>query len=146
MGYVATLPKSGPLLILPPALKRRGSLRRQGLRSHLAHKWATSDSLPRSEAEGIPEAARGYVAILPTSGPLLVLPPALKRSGSPEAARGYVATLPTSGPLPVMTPAVKRRGVLRRQGLGSHLAHKWAISDSAPCSEAEGIPEAAGVT
>ena len=36
MGYVATLPTSGPLLILPPALKRRGSLRRQGLRSHLA--------------------------------------------------------------------------------------------------------------
>ena len=57
MGYVATLPTSGPLLILPPALKPRGSPRRQGLRSHLAHKWATSDFVPRSEAEGIPEAA-----------------------------------------------------------------------------------------
>ena len=56
MGYVATLPTSGPLLILSPALKRRGSPRRQGLRSHLAHKWATSDFVPRSEAEGIPEA------------------------------------------------------------------------------------------
>ena len=54
---MATLPTSGPLLILPPALKRRGSPRRQGLRSHLAHKWATSDFAPRSEAEGIPEAA-----------------------------------------------------------------------------------------
>ena len=37
-----------------PALKRRESLRRHGLCSHLAHKWATSDSAPRSEAEGIP--------------------------------------------------------------------------------------------
>ena len=46
-----------PLLILPPTLKRWGSPRRQGLRSHVAHKWATPDSAPRSEAEGIPEAA-----------------------------------------------------------------------------------------
>ena len=53
---MATLPTSGPLLIPSPALKRKGSPRRQGLRSHLAHKWATSDSAPRSEAEGIPEA------------------------------------------------------------------------------------------
>ena len=51
------LPTSGPLLILYPALKRRGPPKRQGLRSHLAHKWATSDFAPRSEAEGIPEAA-----------------------------------------------------------------------------------------
>ena len=56
-GYVATLPTCGPLLILPPALKRRGSPRRQGLCSHLAHKRATSDSAPRSQAEGIPQAA-----------------------------------------------------------------------------------------
>ena len=54
---VAILPTSGPLLILPPTLKRRGSPRRQGLCSHLAHKWATSDSAPHSEAEGLPEAA-----------------------------------------------------------------------------------------
>ena len=38
-------------------LKRMGSSRRQGLCSHLAHRWATSDSAPRSEAVGIPEAA-----------------------------------------------------------------------------------------
>ena len=56
-GYVATLPTSGPLLILPPAVKRWGSLRRQGLCSHLAHLWATSDFVPRSEAEGLPKAA-----------------------------------------------------------------------------------------
>ena len=58
LGYwVATLPTCGPLLILPPALKRRGPPRRQGLSSHLAHTWATSDSAPRSKAAGIPEAA-----------------------------------------------------------------------------------------
>ena len=56
-GYVATLPTCGPLLILPPALKRWGPPRRQGLCSHLAHLWATSDSAPRSEAVGTPEAA-----------------------------------------------------------------------------------------
>ena len=53
-GYVATLPTCGPLLILPPALKRWGSPGRQGLCSHLAHLWATSDSAPRSEAVGTP--------------------------------------------------------------------------------------------
>ena len=42
MGYVATLPTSGTLLIPPPALKRRGSPRRQGSRCHFALKWATS--------------------------------------------------------------------------------------------------------
>ena len=55
-GDVATLPTCGPLLILPPALKRWGPPRRQGLCSHLAHLWATSDSAPRSEAVGTPEA------------------------------------------------------------------------------------------
>ena len=44
------MPTSGPLLILPPSLKRWGPPRRQGLSSHLAHKWATSDSSPRSES------------------------------------------------------------------------------------------------
>ena len=36
-------------MILPPALRRWGPPRRQGLCSHLAHLWATSDSAPRSE-------------------------------------------------------------------------------------------------
>ena len=58
MGYVTTLPTSGPLLVLPPALKRWGSWRRQGLRCQLAHKWANSDFAPRSEAVGITETAR----------------------------------------------------------------------------------------
>ena len=33
-----------------------------------------------------------------------------------------------------------------RQGLCSQLAHKWATSDFVTHSQAEGIPEAAGVT
>ena len=44
----------GPPLILPPALKRWGSPRRQGLCSHLAHLWATSDFARRCEAVGTP--------------------------------------------------------------------------------------------
>ena len=59
--------------------------------------------------------------------------------------KGYVATLPTSGPLLILPPALKRRGSPRRQGLCSHLTHLWATSDSAPCSEAVGIPQAVGV-
>ena len=116
-GYVATLPTSGPLLMLSPALKRRGSPKRQGLCSHLAHLWATSDFVPRSEALGIPLGGRVYVATLPTSGLLLILSPALKPRGSP----------------------------LGGKGLCSHLAHKWATSDVVPRSEAEGIPQAAVV-
>ena len=52
---MATLPTCGQLLILPPAVKRRGS-----------------------------PGGRSYVAILPTCGPLLILPPALKRRGPPR--------------------------------------------------------------
>ena len=51
------MPTCGPLLILSLALKQRGSPRRQGLCSRLTHKWATFDLVPRSGAEGIPEAA-----------------------------------------------------------------------------------------
>ena len=59
-GYVATVPTCWPLVILPPAVKRWGSLRRQGLCSHLAHLWATCDSATRSEALGTPWAA-GFI-------------------------------------------------------------------------------------
>ena len=76
MGYIATLPTCGPLLILPPALKRWGPPRRQGLCSHLARLWATSDFAPRSKAVG----------------------------------------------------------TFKQQRLCSHLVHLWATSDSAPCS------------
>ena len=53
-GYVATLPAFGPPLILPPTLKRWGPPRPQGLCSHVAHLWATSDFAPCSEAVGTP--------------------------------------------------------------------------------------------
>ena len=58
---------------------------------------------------------KAYVATLPTCGPHLILPSALKRCG-PPGGRGYVATLPTSGPNLILPPAVKRRGSPRRQG------------------------------
>ena len=48
------LPTCGLLLMLPPALKRWGPPTRQGLCSHLAHLWATSDASPRSQAVGTP--------------------------------------------------------------------------------------------
>ena len=41
---------------------------------------------------------KGYVATLPTCGPPLILPPALKQWG-PPGGRGYLATLPTIAPL-----------------------------------------------
>ena len=228
-GYVATLPTCGPLLILPPALKRWGpptrqglcshlthlwsthdfaprfeavgTSRRQGLCSHIAHLWATSDCAPRREAVGTPPGGRGYVATLPTCGPLLILPPALKRwgppirqglcshlthlwstsdfaprceavgtprrqglcshiahlwatsdsaprfeaVGTPPGGRGYVATLPTCGPLLILPRALKRWGPPTWQGLCSHLAHSWATFDSAPRFEAVGTPQTAGV-
>ena len=156
-----------------PALKRWGTPGRQGLCSHLAHLWATSDSVPWLYSGGEPPGGRGYVATLPTCGPLLILPPALKRWGSPRrqglcthlahlwatsdsvpplqsggdplGGRNYVATLPTLGPLAILPLALKWWGSLKRQGLCSHLAHLWATSDSAPRSEAVGNPQAAGV-
>ena len=51
----------------------------------------------------------------------------------------------TSGPPLMLPPALKRWGTPGRQGLCSHLAHLWATSDSAPCSEEVGTPQAAGV-
>ena len=53
--------------------------KRQGLCSHPAHLWATSDFVPRSEVLGTPLGGTGYVATKPTCGPLLILTPTLKR-------------------------------------------------------------------
>ena len=49
--------KPFPFVVSVGILKRWGSPRRQGLRSHLAHKWATFDCAPPCEAVRIPEAA-----------------------------------------------------------------------------------------
>ena len=65
------------LLILSPALKRWGALRRQGLCSHLAHLWASADFAPLSQVLGTPPGSTGYVATHPSCGPLLILSPAL---------------------------------------------------------------------
>ena len=107
---------------------KRGAQKRAGLLCHPyilggperqaqgAKSKVDFDFAPRSKAVGTPPGGRGYVATLPTSGPPLILPPALKRSGPP-----------------------------RQQGLCSHLAHLWATSDSAPRFEGVGTPQAASV-
>ena len=40
--------------------------------------------------------------------------------------------MPTCGPLSILFPAMKHWGPPRRQGLGSHYAHMWAISAFVP--------------
>ena len=43
-------------LLRSPALKRLGPPMLHWLCSHVAHLWATSDSVPRSKAVGTPQA------------------------------------------------------------------------------------------
>ena len=125
--------------------------------------WATSNSVPRSEVLGTPPGGRGYVAIPPTCGPLLILSPALKRCRPPTRymanlptcgplvilspalkrwgpPRSYIANLPTCGPLVILSPALKRWGPPRQQGLCSPTAHLWASSAFVPHFEALGTP------
>ena len=64
---------------------------------------AISDFFPHSEVLGTPD-GRGYVANLPTCGPLLILSPALS-FGDPLDGKGYVFNLPTCGSLLILTPA-----------------------------------------
>ena len=66
--------------------------------------------------------------------------PPLRSGGDPLGGRGYVATLPTGGPLLILSLGLKRWGPPRRQGLCSHLAHLWANHDFVPRSEVEGMP------
>ena len=84
------------------------------------------------------------MATLPTCGPPLIMPPALKRL-EPLGGRASAATWPTCRPPLILPPALKRWGPPRRQGLCSDPAHLWATSDSAPRSEAVGTPQAVGV-
>ena len=147
--------------LLYPALKRWAPPRRQGLCSHLAHFWATSDFAPTLK-RWEPPSGRVYVATWSTCGPLLILPPALKRWGPSSGqglcshlshlwaisdsavalkrcgGKGYVATLPTCGPPLIFLPTLKRWRTPRRQGLCSHLAHLRATCEFAPRSEAVG--------
>ena len=80
--HVANVHTCGPLLIPPPpppTLKCWEHPKRHGLCSQSAHLWATTDFVPCSEALGTPLDGMGYVANLPTCGPLLILSPTLKR-------------------------------------------------------------------
>ena len=79
----------------------------------------------------------------PLEGHFCFCPPLC--GGDPSDGRGYVATLPTCGPLLILSPALKGWGPPRRQELCSHLAHLWATSNSAARSQAVGTPQAAGV-
>ena len=56
MGYVATRHTCGQIFLLSPALKLWGHPRRQGLCSHPAHLWATSNSVVRSKMLWTPQA------------------------------------------------------------------------------------------
>ena len=133
----------GPPLMLPSALKRRGTPLRKELCSHLAHLWATSDCAPRSEVVRTPTRQRLCSHLDHLWATSDAAPPV--RRWDPQGGSGYVATLPTCGP-PLMLPSArKRRGPPWRQGLCSHHAHLWATSDYAPRSEAAGTPHAAGV-
>ena len=80
-------PFCGPPLILSPTLKHWGTPRRQGLCSHPAHLWATSDFVPRSETLGTPQAVR----VMWPPGPLWAwatsdFVPCSKAWGTPKAA------------------------------------------------------------
>ena len=56
-----------------------------------------------------------------------------------------MTTLPTCGPPLLPPPALKRWGPPGQQGLCSHLAHLWATCESAPRSEAVATPQAVWV-
>ena len=64
MGHLADFAPRSEAEGIPTASGGRGNV------SHLAHLWATS--------------GRGDIGTLPIYGPLLILPPALKRMGSPR--------------------------------------------------------------
>ena len=51
----------------------------------------------------------------------------------------------TCGPLSILSPAMKHWGPPRRQGLGSHCAHMWAISDFVPVQSIGDPPRRQGL-
>ena len=120
----------GLFLILPPALRRWGSPRRQGLCSHLAHKWANSDSAPPLYSGGDPRDGRGDVATLPTSGPILIL-------GAPQAQCARSATIWACTNRPMQ--CVLCRDTIWLYGMAHHFDSKHAGSapPSALCVKAE---------
>ena len=77
----------------------------------------------------------GYAANPPSSGPVLILSPALKR-GNPLDGRAYVANLPICGLLMILCPTLKRWGPSTREELCSQSAHLWATAGWVPSSKA----------
>ena len=73
--HVANLPTLGPLLILSPALKRWGPPRWQGLCSHHAHLWATSDLSPALKDWGPPKRQVCSHTDRATAQPSMATPP-----------------------------------------------------------------------
>ena len=87
----------------------------------------------------------GSEAPPPTCGPFAIFFPTPKRWDPPNGW-SYVANLTTCGSLPFFSPALKCwEPPPRLQGLCSHLAHLWALSDFIPRFEALGSPQMAGV-
>ena len=87
----------------------------------------------------------GYIAILPTCGPFLIVSYRSESIGDPLDGMGYVATRPICGPLLIFSPAMKFWEPPTRQGLCGHDAHLWAIAHFVPHSKALGTPQTAGV-
>ena len=86
----------------------------------------------------------GYVANLPTCGPLLILAPSRKCLGPPNG-KGYVANPPTGGPLLTLSPALGRWGPFRRQGLYSQSALLCVTTDFVPPALWRWGPQTVGV-
>ena len=138
-GYVANLPTCWPLLIFSPALKVADSTGQQRSCSQSAHYWATSDFLLRFEGLGTPWTGSQSAHLWATPDFL----PRFEGLETLDG-RGYVANLPTCGPLLVLSPAPKHCGPPRRQGLCSQSAHLWAIAGFVPHSKALWTPDGRG--
>ena len=71
--------------------------------------WGHSSFSPSLRTVGAPKDGRGYVANLPTCGPLLIFSPTLKPWG-PPGRKGLCSQSSTCGPLPIFSLALKRWG------------------------------------
>ena len=123
MGYVASPPTCGVILIFLVAPLRWGPILWQGLSSQSADLWAIYDLLPHSKVLVIPgwHKLRNQSIYLCNSD-FVTRPEAL---GTPERQLGYVANWLTCGPCVIFSPAPLRWGPLVQQGVCSPSAHLW---------------------
>ena len=117
---------------------------REGLCSHPALWWATFDSMRRFEELGTPQRVRDYVALRPTCGSPLIMPPALKRQG-PLRQQGLCSHPGDLWATFAFVPYSEALGTPWAQGLCSHPAHLWATADFGPLFEVLGTRLAVGV-